>query len=677
MDQRRYRPVVTSRASFRACTWSDDGRLLATLDADPSLWIWNAQDGTVVRRIPLGRTQSWPGCVFAPGGYELVVFGMESGLEVWDAQTGGLVYRETPEGGRIAWAGFTPDGARLIVMTEEGWVRFLEPQGWTPAETRKICGGARLWASQSPDGALLALNTSSGNTTILDVAGWRQVQVIRPGKPEIEACAFLPDSRRLAILYARHFGIWDARTGEKVRGIGPFADNHVEFRGMDLSPRGDQVALAVREGVREHRVWLLSHDDLLDRRLLSTGPGPVEQVAYSPCGRLLAVAGRRSSVLDLETGEKRYDLAAPFGALRSCAWLPTGDLLVHAEHPERCVHRWDPEESRIRATIGPGQFLDLKTCAVSGSGDRLAVAEPGRAISIWDMDSGACTRRLEGLRADVAGLSFAAAGGLLLSLDLWGDGLVWDLGTGEVLRKAPQLSHVWECFFSPGGRILRVRPTPAEIPLQQAREAPGFLGGVNVGMHSEPLAVCADGSLLALSLVPPDDNVFHPRDARGSLVLWGLPGRQERWSVRRPGHNPCCAAFSADGELLVTGAFGNEIILWDVVSGDLVGELRGGDGRVTGLSFSPCGHWLAASKDDGSLRIWSVGEDPDAWLLVRVIRFLDDGWVAFDGRRLSGTPGALEALRFSRPGELASCAASEIRDRIVTGLEHPSQIDYQ
>lgn len=675
MDQRRYRPVVTSRASFRACTWSDDGRLLATLDADPSLWIWNAQDGTVVRRIPLGRTQYRPGCVFAPGGYELVIFGMESGLEVRDARTGDLVHRETPEEGRIAWAGFTPDGARLITMTEEGWVCFLDPQGWTHAETRKICGGARLWASQSPDGTLLAINTGSGNTTIFDIAEWRQLQIIRPGHPEIEACAFLPDSRRLAILYARHFGIWDARTGGKVRGIGPYADNPVEFRSMTISPRGDPIGLAVDEGAREHRIWLLSHDDLLDRRLLSTGPGPVEQVAYSPRGRLLAVAGRRSSVLDLETGEKRDDLAAPFGALRSCAWLPSGELLVHAEHPEGCVHRWDPEEDRIRATMGPAHLLDLKTCAVSG--DRLVMAEQGQVISVWDMDSGARALRLEGHRADVVGLAFVADGGALLSMDLWGEGLAWDLRAGEILCVAQQLSHLWGCFYAPGGRILRVHPSDEEIPLPRLQEAPGFLGGVNVGMHREPLAVSPDGSLLALVHVPPDDHVFHRRDARASLVLWALPGRLERWSVHRPGHRPRCAAFSPDGLVLATGAFGNEILLWDVATGDLVGEQRGGDRRVTGLSFSPCGRWLAASNSDGSLRIWVAGDGPGTWALARVIRFLDDGWVCFDGRRLSGTAGALEALRFSRPGELVSHAATEIMERVVMGLEHPTQIDYQ
>ncbi|MFH1529504.1 MAG: hypothetical protein ABIK09_02090 [Pseudomonadota bacterium] len=67
--------------------------MIATLDDEPSIWIWNAADGTLVRRLRLGETQYRVGCAFAPGRHQLMIYGLESGLEVRDVRTGGLVHR--------------------------------------------------------------------------------------------------------------------------------------------------------------------------------------------------------------------------------------------------------------------------------------------------------------------------------------------------------------------------------------------------------------------------------------------------------------------------------------------------------------------------------------------------------------------------------------------------------
>jgi len=65
--------------------------------------------------------------------------------------------------------------------------------------------------------------------------------------------------------------------------------------------------------------------------------------------------------------------------------------------------------------------------------------------------------------------------------------------------------------------------------------------------------------------------------------------------------------FSPDGKRLASGSYDQTIRLWDVETGQQLGEaLSGHTGGVTSVVFSPDGKILASGSYDGTIRLWDV-----------------------------------------------------------------------
>ncbi|MBT3266666.1 T9SS type A sorting domain-containing protein [Candidatus Poribacteria bacterium] len=323
--------------------------------------------------------------------------------------------------------------------------------------------------------------------------------------------------------------------------------------------------------------------------------------------------------------------------------------------------------------------------------DERALIVPGRLqvgdyISLWDIESGQETRRLQGrgvrLTPSPDGDTIA---GVIQAHDAddepvpgYGDIALWSVAAAR--RVAVLGSHRWvrHLAFNPDGGTLASCGDDDAVRLwdvagrREIATLVGHTGGVKCVAFSPDGAILASGS----------------EDA--TVKLWDVGARREIATLAGHAGAVRCVAFSADGGALASGSDDTMVRVWDVASARETAALTGHDYGVVMVAFRPVdgallsgnalpsvGGWDAAGD---TIRVWDVPSQrqvdsfgPPA-VHVADIMFSPDGqtivssaageallWDVATGRRV----GAITAARgwvshptFSPDGEILAAEGS-------------------
>jgi WD40 repeat protein len=102
-------------------------------------------------------------------------------------------------------------------------------------------------------------------------------------------------------------------------------------------------------------------------------------------------------------------------------------------------------------------------------------------------------------------------------------------------------------------------------------------------------------------------------------------------------------AYNSKRKILAAGLGSNEgtIYLWDVTKGQQTRVLRGHTAKISSITFSPDGNYMASSSFDGSVRLWNMSDlntlpivlnDHDNWATTVV--FSNDSKYVYTGDKL-------------------------------------------
>jgi WD40 repeat protein/serine/threonine protein kinase len=394
------------------------------------------------------------------------------------------------------------------------------------------------------------------------------------------------------------------------------------------------------------------------------------------------------------------------------AFNPGGrHLLTHGFDPateETTCRLWDLErEADLPFPCDPSV---VSAAAWDVTGERLAVGTPQGKVTIFCFPSGKPLQRL-GFAGRITRLLFSPDG-RYCALAAANRVRVWDCR--QAAFATPELEHpapITTLAFHPKGELLatgckdqscRVFAVPAETSTPLFTPVPHFSGGFRTVSytHIPPLFLDEGRGLLTVSL-----GQVSWRDPRSGRVLrtllpFGKPGKEkivdaiglsadgkymvlagrhmvqagmlsDRRHVRiydmasaqpvsrnlepRTFQSVLSAAFSPDGQTLLTGSRDHTARLWSVPGGKPLGGLLTHPTSVNSVAFAPDGRNFATAQRGGLIRLWALpaGNPRDYHVLVDTPSFVR---LSRDGRFLlpSGLSQRSCALRSTQVFDLTT-----------------------
>ena len=381
------------------------------------------------------------------------------------------------------------------------------------------------------------------------------------------------------------------------------------------------------------------------------GKGRINEVTYSPDGKLLAVASdvgiwlydaHSGQALNLITGHKDRAISVRFS--------PDGQTLAGGG-ADGYGFLWDVETGDVkhRFTV----YVDgVFSVSFSPDGQTLAIGSHTGYVSFWNVQTGARKKRFRrrGDTDKVISMSFNPDGQTLASTDGNRTIRLWDVETGDIKQSfTGHTDSIRSVSFSPDGQTLASSSWDNTVRLWDVETGAEKLTLTGHTDRVNSVSFSPDGQTIASSS---DDN---------TIRLWDVHRGVEK--QRFIGHTDSVSSvsFSPDGQTLASSSWDNTVRLWDVQTGIQKKTLTEHMGSVNSVSFSSDGRTIASGSADGTIRLW------------------DRLWGAETGvekLRLTGRhKGSVYSVSFSPDGKIL---ASSGHDNIVrlwevqTGVERQS-----
>jgi RNA polymerase sigma factor (sigma-70 family) len=529
------------------------------------------------------------------------------------------------------------DGKLLATGGQEGAVRL-----WDTRTGQPICEfvdrGFIMAVGLSPDARLIAWANSLTEVRVAEVRTGKELFVL----PSLKSCvslAFSPDGKLLAEGGRDGTRVWSLSDRAKLLQLPAGASG---FRTLSFSANGKRLSTAAE--AQPPRVYDTTTGQECAR--FAGRKSPIHCTALSPDGTRLAI-GYEDGFLCLgntTTGKIERNLPGHRnrGAVTSLAFTGDGKTLFSTGRGDPLIRQWDVKAGKLIGTI-PIEIHDGMNVAVSADGKTLAVGGDNCTARIWHaMPGGGNTPAWKELvlpeahHSQVMHLAFSPDGKTLASAGYRGPAQLWDVSSARrIAVRGGKTDSVYTLGYAPDGQSLvlsekdhRVRwchprtgAVERSLPWKSASYpmAIGFRNGTTLvagysernlyleEMHPLPVARPLQGEKHFVSQIrfgPSGRTLVSSSSTDKSILLWDsatgkqtrkIGGVQAAWSL----------ALSPDDKYLAAGE-GAIMHVWELATGKEVVQQRDHPHRITSLTFSRDGRWLASSCADCTLRVFET-----------------------------------------------------------------------
>lgn len=595
----------------------------------------------------------------------LMATAADTGVAIMDIATGDVTIRLDQQNASATLAAFGSDSR--VVVAYEG----LDPSlaEWNSVLLWDISDGTSLALGEgivfegletplviedvkmSADGELVAASVVGVGTVVWSADSGEHLYTI----PADGSAAFHPVDDVLAVSgNDGSLGLYDSETGALLRSVDTGVAGWIA---QVFSPDGSAIAI---ESQQEGKVIVF--DVASGEQVMFATVDRPWGIAWSSDGQHLVVGGDGGilRVLDAATGAVTMDLLGHHSIVWAVATVNGHELAVSAGRTDGATIVWGTAEgpstylSAVEtdiASLRTSEYLDEGTLMLVTS-----IGEPGVAeVKIIDASTGRTVQSLENQRVDGgAGAEASATGSGAYLITAAGDytSSVRVATTGAIVYSAPD-GWVVRAVSDDGSMVVIAQNLVADHPMAlpplivdtQSGDTLVILPGVATVRWAE---FSTDGSVLILrgltgadavidvpagmelfrlqdvgwSELSPDGSLLAIVEWDGTLRLLDVgelsgviePGSESleaatRWTVKAHGGFVPIIGFDPDSSRIVTATFEEPVRVWDVATGEKVGEFpmtfTTGSPRA---AFHPIENHLLVQGDNGVVYVYSLDE---------------------------------------------------------------------
>jgi WD40 repeat protein len=332
---------------------------------------------------------------------------------------------------------------------------------------------------------------------------------------------------------------------------------------------------------------LMPHRYDATRKTLRCHERPIIDIAVHP-------DGKRAMTVGLEGRARVWNIQIGQGALHQLDSGPDAAVAFGADSRWYVGYGGELYETATARPVGRavGPEYLFAPLVVSADGSVLAAGIGVNRIGVWTRES--ARERLRILRSSATSRAATAPRATTKPAD-------------RTLRPRPAIlvdvGETTALALSPNGNLLAYGRWEGTVGLWDlpARRPGRTLGRMKMRVSS--VAFSPDGRRVLATCM--DHRSLQANPARDTVGLWDVTGKPVPWPPTPGG--TCSAAFSPDGEWLVTGSRrGGRIVVRDAVTSAHVRTLDGHTSRVAAMAFLPRSGRMITAGSDKTIKLWDT-----------------------------------------------------------------------